>query len=259
MPHGPAHSDPPANSDPDEYRREGDVSARPGDGSLSRVDAVKDEQIRQWDVTTPSATVIGRAENPEDDLGETVRRLHDEQHPAMAGHSARMHRLEKARITQAYCNALSLTNWERDRAIGLMTEVDLTEFGSQRAIENVALVVVQHVVDTERQHQLGLHDQAWLNDQPPEAFERLFERFDSIKDDPLYRTLLSAVDLDITSVNRLNRVLRDQIEDRGLQGAVLGRSPYRDPNLPAIRDRSTTEAANQSIGANADGESDDDS
>jgi hypothetical protein len=36
-----------------------------------------------------------------------------------------------------------------------------------------------------------------------------------------------------------NERLREQLDDQGLEGAVLGRSPYRDPNLPAIRDRTS--------------------
>jgi hypothetical protein len=213
------------------------VSTGPGDGSLSRLDAVKDEQIRRWDVVTPSATVIGRADHPDEEVGENLRRLHDEQHPAMDGHSARMHRLEKARITHAFCSTLSLTAWERDRALGIMTDLDLTAFGSQRAIEKVALVVVQYVVDDERRRRLGLHDQAWVSERSPETLESLYDRFESIKEDPRYQELLAAHDLDTTSVNRLNRTLREQLDEQDLRGAALGRSPFRDPSMPAIRDR----------------------
>jgi hypothetical protein len=222
-------------------REERDVSARPGDGALSRVDAVKDERIRRWDVATPSATLIGRAERPGEDVSENVRRLHDEQHPAMQGHSARMHRLEKARITHAFCNSLSLTPWERDRALGIITELDLTTFGSQRAIQKVALVVVQYVVDDERKRRLGLNDDEWVRDQSPETLETLSEQFESLKDDPQYRDLLEDYGLDTTSVNRLNRTLREQLDEQDLRGAVLGRSPHRDPSMPAIRDRRSAE------------------
>ena len=40
-------------------------------------------------------------------------------------------------------------------------------------------------------------------------------------------------------MNRLNRVLRDQLDEQGLRDAVLGRHPFEDPNLPNIRDRSS--------------------
>ena len=216
-------------------------SAGPGDGTLPRTEAVKDERIRRWDVASPSATVIGRARTPEEEIGENLRRLHEEQHPAMAGHSRRMHRLEKARITHAYCNTLDVTPWERDRALGTMVDLDLTAFGSQRAIERVALVVVQYVVDDERRRRLGLHDRPWLADQSPETMERLFDRFDSLSDDPAFELLAEAVGLDTTSVNRLDRVLREQLDEQDLHGAVLGRSPHRDPALPAIHYRTATD------------------
>ncbi|MFB6298812.1 MAG: DNA-directed RNA polymerase subunit epsilon [Halobacteriales archaeon] len=222
------HSDPPSEIRP---------SALPGDGALERREARRDTQIRRWDIVTPSATKIGRPTDPLADVDENLRRLHDEQHPAMAGHSERMHRLDKARITHALCNALDLTPWERDRVLGLMTELDLTAFGSQRGIPKVALVTIQHVVDQERMAKLGLEDTEWLADQPPETLESLYEQFTSIKDEQRYQRLLEEHDLDTTSVNRLNRVLEEEIDELDLDGAVFGRSPYRDPNLPAFDDR----------------------
>lgn len=220
----------------DESREERVVSSRPGDGALSRLDAVKDERVRRWDVVTPSATRIGRADRPDHDVSETVRRLHDEQHPAMQGHAARMHRLEKARITHALCNALDVTAWERDRALGIVTDLDLTAFGSQRGIDRVALVVIQYVVDDERKRRLGLHDQEWLAERSPFELEELHERFTSLKKNDRYRAFLDRHGLDVTAVNRLGRVLRDQLDEQDLHGAVLGRSPYRDPSMPAVRD-----------------------
>jgi hypothetical protein len=204
---------------------------------LSRVDAVKDERVRRWDVVTPAATRIGRAEDPRFELPERLRRLHDEAHPAMRGHSARMHRLDKARVTHAFCNELGVTPWERDRALGVMIDLDLTAFGSQRAIPTVALVVIRHVVDDERRRRLGLHDAEWVGDQDPATLEALYDRFDSLTDDGRFRELAAEHGLDTTAVNRLTRTLRDQIEAQGLEGAVLGRSPFRDPSLPAVRDR----------------------
>ena len=213
------------------------VSAGPGDGSLPWTDAVKDERTRRWDVVTPAATKIGRAGRPEDDVGENLRRLHDEQHPAMAGHSSRMHRLDKARIAHAICSALDLTPWERDRVLGIVVDLDLTAFGSQRAVPTVTLVVVQYVVDRERRRQLGLDDVEWLATLSEDRLEALYERFTSIKDEDDYRALMAENGLGKTNVNRLNRVLRDQLEAQGLQDAVFGRQPFRDPNLPSIRDR----------------------
>jgi len=235
----PAPSDDPRDRRPTtgaaDPRVPGDVSARPGDGSLSRVEAVRDEHRRRWDVATPAATRIGRPESPDADVGETVRQLHEEAHPAMAGHGARMHRLEKVRIAHAFASTLGVTPWERDRALGIMSELDLTAFGSQRAVETVALVVLKHVVDDERGRRLGLADEAWLATLSPAAMSTLYDRFDSLTDDDAYRRLLAAYDLDVTAVNRLERTLREQLDEGDLQGAAFGRAPARDPALPAFR------------------------
>ena len=229
-------------AEPVDPRAERDVSTRAGDGTLGRVDAAKDEVVRRWDVTTPSATMIGRPEHPDDDVDENLRRLHDEHHPAMAGHSERMHRLEKARITHAFCNQLGLRPWERDRALGIVVDLDLTVFGSQRAIPKVALVVVKHVVDDERRRVLGLDDREWLASLPPSELEALHERFDSLTDDSAYWTLLETFGLDVTGVNRLERTLREQLDEQDLDGAVFGRNPHRDPALPAFRPTPPAEA-----------------
>jgi hypothetical protein len=222
----------PGAADPDETV----LSTRPGDGSLPRDEANKDEVVRRWDQVTPSATLIGRAESPDADLSETIRRLHDERHQAMAGHADRMHRLDKVRIAHAICSHLDVTGWERDRTLGVMAGLELTPFGSQHAVEKVALVVVQHVVDRTRRRRLGLHDQEWVRSHSPERMAALYDRFESLTDDDRYRELLDAHDLTITSVNRLDRILQEQLPAQGLTDAVLGRS-RRDPTLPALADR----------------------
>lgn len=211
------------------------MSARPGDGALSRVDAVKDERFRRWDVATPAATVIGRGASPLEDVSENLRRLHDEQHPAMAGHSGRMHRLDKARITHAYCSALDVTPWERDRAMGIMVDLDLTVFGSQRAIEKIALVVIQYVVDEERKRRLGLDDPDRVAELNADEMQSLYDLFESLTDDDRFQALLEEQDMTVTNVNRLTRTLRTQLAEQDLEGAALGRSPFRDPAMPAIQ------------------------
>jgi hypothetical protein len=210
------------------------VSAGPGDGSLPWTEAVKDELVRRWDVVTPAATLIGRAERPEDDLSESVRRLHEERHPAMAGHGERMHRLDKLRITHALCSTLDVTRWERDRALGIMAELDLTAFGQQRSVPKVALVVVGHVVDAARRARLGLDDADRLSTLSGDEMASLYELFTPLQDEPRYRRLLDSHDLDVTAANRMRRVLRAQLDEQGLRDAVYGRNPSVDPNLPVF-------------------------
>lgn len=218
-------------SDEEEVRR---VSRRSGDSTVSRADLQRDETTRRWGLVTPSATRIGRAESPDGDLSDSIRRLHEERHPAMEGYSRRAHRLEKLRLTHALCGSLGLTPWQRDRAIGTMIKLDLTAFGSQRAIPKVALVVIRHVVDREREHHLGLHDEEWIADQPPERLADLYEQFHSITDDEQFTTLCEQHDLNVTNLNRLRRTLTDQLDEQDLHEAVYGRNPYRDPSLPEL-------------------------
>jgi len=200
------------------------------------VDAVKDERVRRWDVVTPSATLIGRPERSDWDVDDSLRRLHDERHPAMAGHGERMHRLDKLRITHAFCTSLGLTPWERDRALGIVADLDFRAFGSQRAVPTVALVVIAYVGDLERRRRLGLHDTEWVQSHDPDELESLYDRYQSMTDDPEFQRLLEQQGLDVTSVNRLTRTLREQLDSQDLHGAALSRSAHRDPSLPPLRD-----------------------
>jgi hypothetical protein len=221
-------------SPPPDEEEVGQLSRQPGDSTVSRADLQRDETTRRWGLVTPSATRIGRADSPDGDLSDSIRRLHEERHPAMEGYSQRAHRLEKLRLTHALCGSLSLTPWQRDRAIGTMVDLDLTAFGSQRAIPKVALVVIRHVVDREREHHLGLHDEEWIADQPPERLADLYEQFHSITDDEQFTTLCEQHDLDVTNLNRLRRTLIDQLDEQSLHDTVYGRNPYRDPSLPEL-------------------------
>ncbi|WP_254767026.1 DNA-directed RNA polymerase subunit epsilon [Salinilacihabitans rarus] len=206
------------------------LETRPGSGSLSRAEVQRDATVRRWGIVTPSATVIGRAESPNADLSESVRRLHDEQHAATPGYGERAHRLDRLRTTQALCNALELTPWQRDLALGVMDEIDLTEFGSQRAISKVALVVIRHVVDVDRRAYFGLDDLD-VRSLSPERMDELFGQYRAhdITDDPTFERLAAQHGLDTTSLNRLRRVLKAQLDD---ELPAYGRNPHRDPNLP---------------------------
>jgi hypothetical protein len=116
-----------------------------------------------------------------------------------------------------------------------MGDIDLTEFGSQRAIEKVALVVIRHVVDVDRRRYFGLDDLD-AGDVDPERMEALFERYKrhDVTDEPAFQRLADRHNLDTTSLNRLRRVLTEQLDD-GLP--AHGRNPHRDPHLPGFSDR----------------------
>ncbi|EMA41661.1 hypothetical protein [Halobiforma nitratireducens] len=241
--------------DPDADRR---LETKPGSGALSRADVQRDSTVRRWGVVTPSATVIGRAESPDADVSESVRRLHDEQHAATPGYSERAHRLDRLRTTQALCNALDLTPWQRDLALGVMDEIDLTEFGSQRAIPKVALVVIRHVVDVDRRTYFGLDD-VDAQELSADRMEELFGQYRAhdITDEATFERLAAEYGLDTTSLNRLRRVLKSQLDE---ELPAYGRNPYRDPNLPGAVDSEAdeTESAPSSEGdSDGNGETDD--
>jgi hypothetical protein len=216
------------------------VEHRPGAGALSRAEAQRDSAVRQWGVVSPSATVIGRAESPDADLSESIRRLHEERHTATEGHSRRTHHLDKLRTTQALCNAVEVTPWQRDVALGVMGEIDLTEFGSQRAIPKVALVVIRHVVDADRRRYFGLDDLD-ASDLSQERLNDLFERYKAhdVTEEDAFERLAERHGLDKTSLNRLRRVLTEQLGD---DLPAYGRNPNRDPHLPSVSERDGSEA-----------------
>ncbi|MFP9190678.1 DNA-directed RNA polymerase subunit epsilon [Natronosalvus vescus] len=245
--------DRPAGLEHDRQRQAIELETRPGSGTLSRADHQRDATVRRWGVITPSATVIGRPESPGDDLSTSIRRLHDEQHGATPGYSERAHRLDRLRTTQALCNALEVTPWQRDLALGVMDEIDLTEFGSQRAIPKVALVVIRHVVDVDRRSYFGLDD-IDVSALSPERMEELFGQYRAhdITDEATFKRLAAQHGLDTTSLNRLRRVLKGQLED---ELPAYGRNPYRDPNLPQVtEDDDAADGASSGDDANGDDE-----
>lgn len=209
------------------------LDARPGAGALTRAETTRDSTVRRWGVVTPAATVIGRPSSPDADLSESVRRLHDEQHAATAGYSTRAHHLDKLRTTQALCNAIDLTPWQRDRVLGIMSDIDLTAYGQRGGIETVALVVIRHVVDVERRRYLGLDDldASTLSE---DRMEALYEEYrdQDILDEEAFARLAEARDLDTASLDRLRRILREQVADHPER--VFGRNPHRDPHLPSV-------------------------
>lgn len=210
------------------------VRSRPGEGALTRAEHRRDEAARRWGVVTPAATVIGRPDPGDGDLSESVRRLHDEQHAATAGYSSRAHYLDRLRTTQAMCNAIDVTPWERDRALGIMADIDLTAFGSQRGVATVALVVIRHVVDVERRRALGLDtvDAGALSTEELEALHDTY-RDNDITNEDRFQRIAELHGVDQTSLNRLRRVLREQLED--VDADPFGRNPYRDSTLPSSR------------------------
>jgi hypothetical protein len=104
----------------------------------------------------------------------------------------------------------------------------------------VALVVIRHVVDVDRRQYFGLDDLD-PGDVSPERMNDLYEQYKrhDVTDEPAFDALADRYDLDKTSLNRLRRVLTEQLDD-GLP--AFGRNPHRDPHLPDVTERDVPDA-----------------
>lgn len=202
-----------------------------------------DPATRTRDVVNPSATRIGHPQPDEeftdqacpepetDDIGERLRRLHAERDARLQGNEQRRDTLDIARITQALCNTLDLTPWERDRVLGVVCELDATAFDDHHTVPRVVLVVARRVVDAERRAWLGL-DAA--DDVPPERLQALSERLTRLADSPAYTRLLSECALSPAAVDAIEAALDRELDEETVREAAFGRSPHRDPALPAF-------------------------
>ncbi len=210
--------------------RERRLETRPGSGSLSRADVQRDSTVRRWGVVTPSATVIGRAESPDGDLRRTFA-ASTTNNTRRRRATASAHTTSTDCARRRRCNALEVTPWQRDLALGVMDEIDLTEFGSQRAIEKVALVVIRHVVDVDRRTYFGLDD-IDVGSLSADRMDDLFGRYRAhdITDEPAFTRLAAQYGLDKTNLNRLRRVLKSQLDD---ELPAYGRNPTVIPTCPS--------------------------
>lgn len=211
-----------------------------------------DTQPRRFDVVNPSATRIGDAEDAT--IGDStddperegrLRALHAERRAALQGNAERTRALDVLRVTQAICNSLDLTPWERDRVLGVIRELEGTDLGSDRSISRVALVVARRVVDAERRAWLGLEDHEWRADQPPERLQALSDRLQRLADDrslgcagdeSVYDQLREACGLTDAAAARIDAALDRELDAETLREAILGRSPHSDPHLPVTAD-----------------------
>jgi len=196
-----------------------------------------DEQPRRFDPVTPSATRIGHAEGS-DGMDGRLRALHAERRAALQGNPERARALDVLRVTQAVCNSLDLTPWERDRVLGVVRELDGADLQPDRTIPRVALVVARRVVDAERRAWLGLDDHDWRAEQPPERLDALADRLSRLTDgssldgESMYDRLREDCGLTDAAAARIDAALDHELDEATLREAVLGRSPHRDPHLP---------------------------
>lgn len=84
------------------------------------------------------------------DINRLIR--HNEgRHQSDGDHSSREAARDKKRITQSLCSALDATQYQQQRAVSAMSEMNLDRFGQQKRIEKVALCTIAVVVNQERE------------------------------------------------------------------------------------------------------------
>jgi hypothetical protein len=141
-------------------------------------------------------------------------KLNEGRHPSDGTLGARLARLDKKRITQAYCSELDVTAFQRDEAVRAMLLLDLDAFGQQKQIEKVALTVIRTVVNYNRLSHLRKLDAERISETA--AFKRLAE----------------SVGLDTRTMTRLSTRIKDQLSEieffeRDLEQAAMDRIQFQ--------------------------------
>lgn len=84
------------------------------------------------------------------DINRLIR--HNEgRHQSDGDHSSREAARDKKRLTQSMCSSLDMTQYQQQRAVSAMSEMNLDRFGQQKRIEKVALCTIAVVVDQDRE------------------------------------------------------------------------------------------------------------
>jgi hypothetical protein len=160
---------------------------------------------------------FSRSRTPADRLAE-----HNEgRHPSDGTLSARLARLDKKRITQAYCSRLKVTQFQRDEAVRAMLLLDLDDFGQNKRIEKVALTVIRVVVNYNRF--AHLHDVDGTRISETGDFKRLAE----------------SVDLDTRTMRRLSRSIKEKLSAAEFFETDLERLDLRQAEFQHRNERDT--------------------
>ena len=162
-----------------------------------------------------SHSKFSRFRTPADRLAE-----HNEgRHPSDGALSARLARLDKKRITQAYCSRFDVTQFQRDEAVRAMLLLNLDDFGQNKRIEKVALTVIRVVVNYNRF--AHLRDENGTRISETEDFKRLAE----------------SVKLDKRTMRRLSRSIKEKLSaaeffEKDLERQDLRQAEFQYRNRP---------------------------
>ncbi|MFC4357976.1 hypothetical protein ACFO0N_08455 [Halobium salinum] len=148
--------------------------------------------------------------------------LNEGRHNSDGTLGARLARLDKKRITQAYCSVLELSSFQRDEAVRAMLLLNLDKFGQQKRIEKVALTTIRVVVNYNRFSHL----------KKPDA-ERISET-------ETFKWLAEEVNLDKRTMTRLSKNIKEELVaveffERDSQKADLRYAQFQQKNQREIR------------------------
>lgn len=200
--------------------------------SYERTPEVLDSKPRHRDVVNPAATRIGHVESADNDVSERLRRLHAERDSRLQGNEDRRERLDALRITQAVCNSLDLTVWERDRVLGVVSSLDDTEFTTRHDVECVAVAVASHVVDDERREWVGIDEE---DTRQSERIAELTENLSLLTDSEQFQRLRDETGLSPEAIERLEAEIDRELDEHDAR-AAFGRSPRSDEALPPFEE-----------------------
>jgi hypothetical protein len=180
-----------------------------GEGALSEEELYIDKHAEKEIYKTPDATSIGTA-SERDERDERLQEVNEGRDRFSDDHAVRMHSVDRSRIIGALCSSLPISDTERELAISTFADLDLDQFGNQKAVEKVALATIRHVVDT-RRVEYGADFESLL---------RGSEEYQVVKDSVL---------LNERGFMKLCNAVSDAIE-RCSRSPSLAQGP--DPNLP---------------------------
>jgi hypothetical protein len=203
------------------HEGEGDGELPPAWGVNVESYAVGYEPVGQTSIGDASEryrhSKFSRFRTPADRLAE-----HNEgRHPSDGSLSARLARLDKKRITQAYCSRLDVTQFQRDEAVRAMLLLNLDDFGQNKRIEKVALTVIRVIVNYNRFAHL----------QKPDA--------PRISETENFKQLAESVDLDKRTMRRLSRSIKEKLSAAGFFEKDLERQDLRQAEFRHRNERDT--------------------
>ncbi|EMA44452.1 DNA-directed RNA polymerase epsilon subunit [Halococcus morrhuae DSM 1307] len=162
---------------------------------------------------SPAATQIGESGDEYDQF----REINEGRHNSDGELPVRQGQWDKKHITEIFCSRLGVTEFQKGGVMDAMEALDFSQFGSQRAVETVALGVIRYVVNKDRL------------ERNPEATW--------VSHEDQFQELMESCNVTMSDLTTVKRIALNQIPN--LQAG--GSTPKRDPNLPHGSTRSRSD------------------